>query len=196
MSSLHLHARSARLFGALLATAMATIAAGCQAGITGTADGPAIAGAPQGAPPPPVVASADVDADLVYDPNGPVDDIEGYPSVVYGGVAVYFVEGRWYRHDRGGWGYFRNEPPELGRQREMHDRDARWGRAPEATPRAAPERPGVAERQGPEHATPPRATAPPVRTAPAEAKKKAAAKKVAPAHAAPARAPSEREERR
>lgn len=190
MSSLH-----ARLFSALLATAMAALAAGCEAGITGTAAGPAVDLQPQGGAPPVVVASADVDTDLVYDPNGPVDDIEGYPYVVYGGVNVYFVEGRWYRHGQGGWGYYRNEPPELGRQREMHDHDARWTRsAAAAQPRTAPERPGVAERQGPERAAPPGATTAPAKVA-AEAKRKKAVKKAAPPHVGPTKEPSEKERR-
>jgi hypothetical protein len=78
----------------------------------------------------------------------------------------------------------------------MHERDARWGRAPEAAPRTAPERPGVAERQGAdERAAPPGAKAPAGKAAPV-GKKKAAARKVGPAHAAPGRAPIEKEERR
>ncbi len=159
---------------------------------------------------PVVVATTDVDTDLVYDPQGPVDDIEGYPSVVYDGVTVYYVEGRWYRQGRGGWGYYRDEPRELGRQREMHDRDPRWARSPEAPVRAEPARPGVAERQAPEGAVRPRQTevpvktaapgktAPPVKTAQpvkaaAPAKKRAPARKGAPAGAGSTR---ENEERR
>jgi hypothetical protein len=174
---------------------MAALAAGCEAGLTGTASGQVVDVQPQGGAPPLVVASADVDPDLVYDPSGPVDDIEGYPSVVYGGVNVYFVEGRWYRHGQGGWGYYRNEPPELGRQRELHQQDARWTRPPQAPPRAEPERPGVAERQGPERVAPPAATAAPARAVPEVKKKKAAVKKAAPVHAGPTREP-ERDERR
>jgi hypothetical protein len=192
MSSLH--AGGARLFGPLLAAAMAALAAGCEAGITGTAEGPALVEQPQGGAPPPVTSSADLDAELVYDPDGPVDDIEGYPFVVYGGANVYFVEGRWYRHGQGGWGYYRNEPPELGRQREMHQQDARWTRPPAPPLRAAPASPGVAERQGPERVAPPTATPEPTKAVP-EAKKKKAAKKAAPAHAEPTREP-EREDRR
>ena len=88
-------------------------------------------------------SAADVDADLVYDPDGPADDIVGYPSVVYGGVTIYFVEGRWYRYGSDGWGYLRNEPAELARLREMHQRE------PPSARHAEPE-PGVAEGQGPE----------------------------------------------
>lgn len=109
--------------------------------------------------PPAASASPDVDADLVYDPDGPADDIVGYPSVVYGGVTVYFVEGRWYRYGREGWGYLRSEPAELARLREMHQRESSAAR------RAEPEAPGVAERQGPESTTPPGEVAPPAKAA-------------------------------
>jgi hypothetical protein len=194
MSSVH--AGGIRFLGPLFATAVVALAAGCQAGIRGSAGAPVVAEQPPAEPPPLVVASANVDDDLVYEPQAPVDDIEGYPFVVYGGVNVYFVDGRWYRHDRGRWGYFRNEPPELGRQREMHDHDARWARAPEAPPRTAPEHPGVTERQGSGHAAPPGRAAAPAKAAPVTAtKKKPAKKKVAPAHAGPTKEPSERERR-
>ncbi len=207
----YLHAGAARVFGPLLATAMATLATGCEAGISGSAGAPVVETS-QVEVAPVVVASGDVDADVVYEPQPPVVDIETYPYVVYGGVNVYFVGGRWYRHGGDGWGYFRNEPPELGRQREMHDHDARWTRAAQARgrmeperagaaehpapERSAPERAGVAEHQAPERATPSesRASPPPTKGA-VEAKKKAA-KKVAPARAAPAKEPSEKEERR
>jgi hypothetical protein len=176
---------------------MVALAAGCQAGIRGGAGVSVVAEEPPGEPPPLAVASADVDDGLVYEPQAPVDDIEEYPFVVYGGVNVYFVGGRWYRHDREGWGYFRNEPPELGRQREMHDHDARWARSPATPQRTAPEQPGVTERQGSEHAAPPGKAAAPAKAAPVQAtKKKAARKKGAPAHPGPTKEPSEREERR
>jgi hypothetical protein len=207
-----LHARSA--YSALLASAVVGLGAGCTAGYAGTVGGPAyVESSPGGAPPVVLVAAgpAEVDADVVYDPQPPVDDIEDYPSVVYGGITVYYLGGRWYRHGERGWGYYRNEPPELGRQREMHDRDPRWAQAREAQGRPEPARPGpgVAERQSPERGTPvaPRpdevraperaaspATAAPAhaqpedKTAPAAKKRKPAAKP-APARA---RAPQER----
>ena len=40
-----------------------------------------------------------------------------YPSYVYDGATVYFIDGRWYRHDRGHWVYYRSEPVELYRYR-------------------------------------------------------------------------------
>ena len=98
---------------------------------------------------PAVAASSDVDADLVYDPDGPADDIVGYPSVVYGGVTIYFVEGRWYRYGRDGWGYLRSEPAELARVREMHEREPRGATPPRTSGPGEPESPGVAEHQGP-----------------------------------------------
>jgi hypothetical protein len=121
---------------ALLGSVMLAGGAGCASGLT--VDRSA---ASSSAFPPAVVASSDVDADLVYDPDGPADDIVGYPSVVYGGVTIYFVEGRWYRYGKNGWGYLRSEPAELARLREMHEREPRVARRPDP--------PGVAERQGP-----------------------------------------------
>lgn len=43
--------------------------------------------------------------------------IETYPSVVYEGRPVYYVDGYWYVHEGPGWMYYRQEPPELYRQR-------------------------------------------------------------------------------
>jgi len=150
------HIRIGQARGALLISAVLALGAGCQAEYSG--GGGVYAQAPSGGEAAIAVAPApvEVDADLVYDAEPPVDDIEEYPSVVYGGVTVYFVGGRWYRRGPRGWAYFRNEPPELGRQREMHDRDPRWAQA-----RERPTRPGVAEPQAPERAQAPGAPAPP-----------------------------------
>jgi len=100
--------------------------------------------------------AAQVDVEVIYDPQPPVVDIETYPSVVYEGAPVYYVGGRWYRHGPRGWAYYRQEPPELGRQRVAHEREPRWVQARDV-PRRGPERiapqpyrPGVAEPQGPE----------------------------------------------
>jgi hypothetical protein len=188
-----LKVRSAGVSRVLLASAMAAVWAGCAAGINGTAGDSATLESPTGGTPPVVVASTDVDADLVYDSDGPIDDIAAYPSVIYGGVTVYYVGGRWYRHGRGGWGYFREEPGELRSQREMHERDPRWTRSPEAPTHAESERPGVAEPQGPDHAAPPDKKAPPIEPAP-PAKKKPPVRK-APPRAEPPREPRDREER-
>jgi hypothetical protein len=141
-----LRIRIAQTRSALLASAVVALGAGCEAGYTGGAGASVYAESPQGGDGVAVAAGpTEVDGDLVYDPQPPVADIETYPSVMYGGVAVYFVGDRWYRRGPNGWGYFRSEPPELARQREMHDRDPRWAQA-----RQAPMRPGVAEPQAPE----------------------------------------------
>ena len=44
-------------------------------------------------------------------------NIEPYPSTYYEGRTVYLVNNRWMYRDRGGWAYYRNEPPALYRQR-------------------------------------------------------------------------------
>jgi hypothetical protein len=211
-----LHARSAYARSALLASAVVAFGAGCTARYSGTVGGPAYVESTPGGAPPVVVAAggpADVDADVVYEPQPPVDDIEEYPAVVYGGVTVYYIGGRWYRHGDRGWGYYRNEPPELVHQREMHDRDPRWVHAREAPARPELARPGVAERQAPGRETPipPRADearapariAPPAtaaaahaqptdKTGPAATKRKAAAKKTPPARAGSVKEPERR----
>ncbi len=133
--------------GALLGSVALACVAGCAAGFT--ADRSATVNRPARLAPA-VVASSDVDADLVYDPDGPADDIVGYPSVVYGGVTIYFVEGRWYRYGRDGWGYLRKEPAELARVREMHEREPRGATPLRISGPSEPESPGVAEHQGPE----------------------------------------------
>jgi hypothetical protein len=43
-----------------------------------------------------------------------------YPSYVYDGANVYYIDGRWYRQDRGRWVYYRSEPPGLYRYRTSH----------------------------------------------------------------------------
>ncbi|MDP9036939.1 MAG: hypothetical protein M3O50_19240 [Myxococcota bacterium] len=44
-------------------------------------------------------------------------NIEAYPRYSYGGGDAYYVDGRWYRRGPRGWGYYREEPPQLARQR-------------------------------------------------------------------------------
>jgi hypothetical protein len=101
---------------------------------------------------------------VVYVQDAPAVDIETYPSVLYGGVAVYYVGGHWYQRGPRGWAYYRQEPPELGHQREEHwgrDHDPRWAyqqgvehrRQGERVLPAAP-RPGVTEAQPPDHRVP------------------------------------------
>jgi hypothetical protein len=73
-------------------------------------------------------------------------NIEAYPHLYYAGADAYYVDGRWYRHGQRGWGYYRQEPPPLARQRPN------VVQAP-ARPARFPPRPGVVEAQ-------PRNTAP------------------------------------
>jgi hypothetical protein len=129
------------------------------------------------------------DSEVVYGEAPPVVDIETYPTVMYGGVNVYYIDGRWYQRGSRGWGYYRQEPPELGRQRQEHlqrDHDPRWaaqpapkqrGRNERVAPPPAP-RPGVTEAQPPdrraqpeqprrENVPSPRPAKAPVKSAPA-----------------------------
>jgi hypothetical protein len=100
--------------------------------------------------PVPVVATGEID----YEPAPPVDDVETYPSVVYEGVPVYYVGGAWYRHDAHGWGAYRHEPPELARQRGLHENEPRWVVARQRHPQPMP-RQGVTERQPERPSLPP-----------------------------------------
>jgi hypothetical protein len=105
---------------ALLASAFAT--SGCAGAVS--AEPPNVEGQAV------VSGSVGYDDDLMYVNAPPVVDIEAYPFVTYGGVNVYYVDGLWYRRGPRGWAYYRQEPGELGRQREAHwgrDHDPRWG---------------------------------------------------------------------
>jgi len=46
-------------------------------------------------------------------------DIETYPSVTYLGQPVYFYGDHWWYRNSGRWTYYRNEPAELQRQRDV-----------------------------------------------------------------------------
>ena len=61
-------------------------------------------------------APAGVDDGIVYDEYAP-PDIHLYPHVFYEGGEAYYANGRWYRHGPRGWGYYRQTPPDLERQR-------------------------------------------------------------------------------
>lgn len=98
------------------------------------------------APPPPAAPQPPAEEEVVYEAQPPIVNIEAYPSVVYGGVTVYYVGGVWYRRGPNGWGRYRVEPPGLARERRAHAADVRWRR--EGEPRPAP--PGAAEIQRPE----------------------------------------------
>lgn len=153
----------ARSCSALAVSAVLASGAGCAPVYSEPAAGP---GYVQTAPPPPVAEAppvvvesppAQVDAEVIYEPQPPVVDIESYPSVMYEGAPVYYVGGRWYRHGPRGWAYYRQEPVDLGRQRVAHEREPRWVQARDVPLRGAervapqPPRPGVAEPQGSEH---------------------------------------------
>lgn len=98
------------------------------------------AGCTVSADPPPVYATAGVQAsyvdpgpaqvsvepasDVYVDP-GPVVyvdaplqiDIGAYPRADFGGRPVYFYQDHWYYRDGGRWAYYQHEPPALYRQR-------------------------------------------------------------------------------
>jgi hypothetical protein len=120
-------------------------AAGCEAEVTSS--GPPVAYAqttagPPGPPDPPgpeIVGGGGGDI-VLYEQDAPVIDIDTYPTAVYGGVTVYYVGGMWYRHDDRGWGYYRQEPPDLARQRESHASDPRWVAARERPRQPSPQR--------------------------------------------------------
>jgi hypothetical protein len=69
-------------------------------------------------------------------------DIEVAPHAYYEGRTVYYVNDRWYGHDHGRWGYYRDEPRPLVRQRVHVERAPRaphqvHERRPIARPRQA-----------------------------------------------------------
>jgi len=89
------------------------------------------------------VYPAPVDTDAVVYVDRAPPNIEMYPHYYYGTGYAYYVDGRWYRQGPGGWGYYRQEPPELARQRP-------YVQVAPAAPREAPyipPRPGVTEEQ-------------------------------------------------
>ena len=55
--------------------------------------------------------------EVYYADTAPVVEIETYPSVVYSGRPVYYVDGRWYYRGPRGWAYYRSEPRGLVTQR-------------------------------------------------------------------------------
>ena len=90
----------------LLAGAVSSLTAGCYVH------------ARAGGPPPPayqVNAAAAPADDIAYE--APPASVETYPSVVYEGQPHYYVNGRWYVHTQRGWGYRRQEPPQLAQHR-------------------------------------------------------------------------------
>ncbi len=93
-------------------------------------------------------ASAPIEVEgLVYIDTVP-PDIEAYPHYYYGDGYAYYVEGRRYHHGARGWGYYREEPPQLAHRRANVVREAapamRGERSDaERAPAAPRERPAV-----------------------------------------------------
>jgi hypothetical protein len=177
--------------GAAVASAILVLGAGC-------APEPSAppAAAPTYVEAAPVVSSGaePVDGDVVYVDAPPVSDIDAYPSVDYGGVTVYYVGGQWYRRGPRGWAYYRQEPVELGRQRESHAHDERWERArvaPRSGPAesAPPARPVVVAPQDERRGAPDRP-----RVEPQAGERQAAPEAVEPAQSKGTKAPSKDDE--
>jgi hypothetical protein len=103
------------------------------------------------------------DDSVVYVDTVPIN-IETYPHYYYGDGYAYYVDGRWYRRGPRGWGYYRQEPPELERRR-VEVRQA--PEAPRGRPyvQQAPEEPSR-ERPNVQHAPEPSRERPYVRPAP------------------------------
>ena len=117
----------ARIFARGSSAVLATAVMACSSGCTGRVyAGPANVEAQ-----PLVVGPVEEDSDVAYVQDPPVNDIESYPTVFYGGVQVYYVGGYWYHRGPRGWAYYRQEPAELGRQRQEHwqrDHESAMGR--------------------------------------------------------------------
>lgn len=67
--------------------------------------------------------------------------VEQQPYVVYEGYPTYYSEGRWYRRTPQGWGYVREEPAELRRQRpyvQQAPPARRGNQRPNPPPNSAP----------------------------------------------------------
>ncbi|HEY4104105.1 MAG TPA: hypothetical protein VGM44_09445 [Polyangiaceae bacterium] len=89
-------------------------------------------------------AEADAEPAYVDATVAPVD-VDVAPQYYYGGRTVYFVNDHWYTRDHGRWVYYRREPRELVRRREVIRRAPR-----------APNR--VIQREAPHRAASPRRT--------------------------------------
>jgi hypothetical protein len=146
-----------RIRNIVLASAAVALGAGCT--------GRVYAGPPNVQAQTFVAAPAQDDGAVVYVAEPPVVDVESYPMAFYGGFNVYYVDGRWYQRSPRGWAYYRDEPSELGRQRQERwgqDHDPRWGDARGADRQGrqdqgapASQRRGVTEAQPPDRRAPP-----------------------------------------
>lgn len=70
--------------------------------------------------------------DVVVDQPGV--RVEAYPYVVYDGTPVYWVDGRWYRRNGGGWVYYRQEPAYLSGRRPVTVAPPAYGPRPGVGP--------------------------------------------------------------
>jgi len=96
-----------------------------------------------------VSAATSDDDGVVYVDAAPVN-IELYPHYEYNGGYAYYVDGRWYHRGPRGWGYYRQEPPALQRQRGYAARAAAPPRDRPYVQQASPARreaPGVTNAQ-------------------------------------------------
>jgi hypothetical protein len=94
------------LGGAILFPCLAmTLATGCAARVYSESEPAGVYAGP-----------AEGDNAVVYVDTVP-PNIEAYPHYYYGGGYAYYVDGRWYRRGPRGWGYYRQEPPQLEHQR-------------------------------------------------------------------------------
>jgi hypothetical protein len=89
-----------------------------------------------------------VGEDVVYVDTVP-PDIEAYPHYYYGGGYAYYVEGRWYRRGERGWGYYRQEPPQLAQHRAQAAREAPSPAVPRERERSGAEQAPSASRARP-----------------------------------------------
>jgi hypothetical protein len=110
MNTLH-RIRLAHVGGVLLPCVAMTFGSACAARVYSQSE-------PAGVYPPTVQED-----DVVYVETVP-PNIEAYPHYSYGGGEAYYIDGRWYRRGPRGWGYYRQEPPELERQRAHVVREA------------------------------------------------------------------------
>jgi hypothetical protein len=68
-------------------------------------------------------------------------EVESRPYLIYEGHPTYYVNERWVYRDRDRWVYYRDEPPELYRQRQYVQQPPR---APRYTPQPRTTRPVTA----------------------------------------------------
>lgn len=153
----------ARCSSAVLASAVMACCAGCAGRVYA---GPAN---PENLEVQPLAAApVEDDSEVVYVQDPPVVDMETYPTMFYGGVQVYYVDGYWYHRGPRGWAYYRQEPADLGRQRQEHwqrDHDPRWAEQRGGDHRGQDNR-GVTEAQPPDRRAPPPLPPPPPRALP------------------------------